>query len=80
VITRWTLRWLRFDTLGERIGLAALLKAADLPPASVLAGSAVFWLVWLGFLLSGIPSGLARNPMRSRTCEREYELSPYSTM
>lgn len=54
VITRWTLRWLRFDTLSERIGLAALLKAADLPPASVLAGSVVFWLVWLGFLLSGI--------------------------
>jgi hypothetical protein len=54
VLTRWTLRWLRFDLLSERIGLAALLKAADLPAASVLAGSVVFWLVWLGFLLSGV--------------------------
>jgi uncharacterized protein YneF (UPF0154 family) len=54
VLTRWTLRWLRFDVLSERIGLAALLKAADLPAASVLAGSVVFWLVWLGFLLSGV--------------------------
>jgi uncharacterized protein YneF (UPF0154 family) len=54
VLTRWTLRWLRFDVLSERIGLAALLKAADLPAASVLAGSVVFWLVWHGYLLSGV--------------------------
>jgi hypothetical protein len=54
VLTRWTLWWLRFDMLSERLGLGALLKAADLPPASVLAGSVVFWLVWLGFLLSGV--------------------------
>ena len=54
VLTRWTLRWLRFDTLSERIGLAALLRGADLRPASALAGSVVFWLVFVGFLLSGI--------------------------
>jgi len=54
VFTRWTLRWLRFDALSERIGLAAALRSADLSPASVLAGSVVFWLVFLGFLLSGI--------------------------
>ena len=54
VVTRWVLRWLRFDVLSERIGLAAPLSAADLPAASVLAGSVVFWLVWLGFLLSGV--------------------------
>jgi hypothetical protein len=54
VLTRWTLRWLRFDVLSERIGLAPILRSGDLPPASVLAGSVVFWLVFLGFLLSGI--------------------------
>ena len=54
VVTRWALRWLRFDGLTERIGLAAVLRGADLPPASVLAGSVVFWLVFVGFLLSGI--------------------------
>lgn len=54
VLTRWTLRWLRFDSFSDRIGLAAMLRAADLPPASALAGSVVFWLVFLGFLLSGI--------------------------
>jgi hypothetical protein len=54
VLTRWVLRWTRFDSLSERVGLAPVLKGADLPPASVLAGSVVFWLVFLGFLLSGI--------------------------
>jgi len=54
VITRWVLRWLRFDAVSERIGLAATLRSADLPSASILAGSVVFWLVFLGFLLSGI--------------------------
>lgn len=54
VVTRWALRWLRFDVLTERIGLAGALRSADLPPASVLAGSVVFWLVFVGFLLSGI--------------------------
>jgi hypothetical protein len=54
VVTRWALRWLRFDALSERLGLAPILRGADLPPASVLAGSVVFWLVFVGFLLSGI--------------------------
>ena len=42
VLTRWLLRWTRFDALSERLGLAAVLKRADLPPASVLAGTVVF--------------------------------------
>lgn len=54
VVTRWTLRWLRFDSFNERIGVAAILRAADLPAASAVVSSVVFWLVWLGFLLSGI--------------------------
>jgi hypothetical protein len=54
VLARRLLRWARFDALAERLGLAAVLKGADLPPASVLAGTVVFWLVFVGFLLSGI--------------------------
>jgi hypothetical protein len=54
VLTRWLLRWTRADAFSERMGLASVLKGADLPPASVLAGTVVFWLVFLGFLLSGI--------------------------
>jgi hypothetical protein len=54
VLTRWLLRWMRFDRVSERMGLASALKNADLPTASSLAGSVVFWLVLIGFLLSGI--------------------------
>jgi hypothetical protein len=58
VVLRWLLRqglkWLRFDVLAERAGVAPLLKAADLPEASALVGTIAFWLVWVGFLLSGI--------------------------
>jgi hypothetical protein len=54
MLTRWLLRWTRFDALSERMGLAVALKGADLPPASVVAGTVVFWLVFLGFLLSGV--------------------------
>lgn len=53
-ITRFVLRWLRFNAGAERLGVAPLLRVADLPPADALAGSIVFWLVWLGFLLSAV--------------------------
>ena len=51
---RLVLGWLRFGPAAERFGIAAPLKTAGLPPADVLAGSIVFWLVWIGFLVSGI--------------------------
>jgi hypothetical protein len=53
-LVRMVLGWLRFGQAAERIGIAAPLKTAGLPAADVLAGSIVFWLVWIGFLLSGI--------------------------
>lgn len=54
MVTRWALRSVGFDALIERIGLTPTLKAADLPLPSTLAASLVFWLVWIGFLLSGV--------------------------
>jgi hypothetical protein len=48
------LRSIRFNAGVERVGLNPLLKSADLPPADVLVGAIVFWLVWIGFLLSGV--------------------------
>ena len=54
VITRAALRSVRFDALMERLGVTSTMKAADLPLPSTLAASLVFWLVWLGFLLSGV--------------------------
>jgi len=53
-ILRLVLGWLRFNRGAERLGIAAPLKAAGLPAADVLAAALVFWLVWIGFLLSGI--------------------------
>ena len=53
-LTRWVLGRLGFNTVCERFELAALLKAAGLPSAEALASAAVFWIVWIGFLLSGV--------------------------
>jgi hypothetical protein len=54
LVVRWALGWLRFNAACERAGIAPLLKTADLPPADALASRVVFWLVWIGFLLSGV--------------------------
>jgi hypothetical protein len=54
VVTRRVLGLLRFNALAQRTGAADVLRKADLPPADVLAGSVVFWLVFVGFLLSSL--------------------------
>jgi len=51
---RWLLIWLRFNHGCDRIGVGAVLKTADLPPADILVSLIVFWLVWVGFMLSGV--------------------------
>jgi len=53
-VLRFMLGWLRFNAAAERLGVASLLKNAELPPADATAAAIVFWLVWIGFLLSGI--------------------------
>lgn len=53
-VVRLVFGWLRVNAAAERLGVAAALKTAGLPPADTLSGSLVFWLVWIGFLLSGI--------------------------
>lgn len=53
-ITRRVLGLVRFNTLAERTGTAEVLRKAELPPADVLTSSVVFWLVFLGFLLSSL--------------------------
>ncbi len=54
IVTRWTLRWLRFDSFNDRTGVSGILRGADLPAASTLMSNVVFWIVWLSFVLSGI--------------------------
>jgi hypothetical protein len=53
-VTGRVLGWLRVARLAERTGAAELLRKAELPPAERLAASAVFWLLFLGFLLAGV--------------------------
>lgn len=48
------LAWLRVSRLAERTGTAELLRKAELPPVERLVASAVFWLLFLGFLLAGL--------------------------
>jgi hypothetical protein len=53
-VTGRALGWLRVARLAERTGAAELLRKAELPPAERLAASAVFWILFLGFLLAGL--------------------------
>jgi hypothetical protein len=53
-VTRKVLAWLRVARLAERTGTAELLRKAELPPAERLVASAVFWVLFLGFLLAGL--------------------------
>ena len=53
-LVRALLGWARINVAAERFGVAPLLRTTDLPPADALVGAIVFWLVWIGFLLSGI--------------------------
>jgi hypothetical protein len=53
-VLRWLLGWLRFNAWCERAGVAGLLRTAELPAPDALAARVLFWLVWIGFLLSGV--------------------------
>jgi hypothetical protein len=52
--TRSILTRLGFQRLCERHGVAEMLKAAELPAAEMLVASTIFWIVWVGFFLSGV--------------------------
>jgi len=54
VVVRAVLRWLRVNAMGDRAGIGSVVKAASLPDLETLLASLVFWLVWIGFLLSGV--------------------------
>jgi len=53
-VTRRLLRWTRLDRFAERAGAAELLRRAELPSAESVLSSLVFWVVLIGFLLSGL--------------------------
>jgi hypothetical protein len=48
------LAWLRFDRLAMRIGASEMLRVADMPSAELLVAKLVFWIVWIGFIVSAV--------------------------
>lgn len=52
-LVRRSLQLVRFNHLAERSGAAESIARLGLPPADALCGALVFWLVFIGFCLSG---------------------------
>jgi len=48
------LTWLQFDRLSLRSGASEMLRTADMPTAEVLIAKIIFWIVWLGFMVSAV--------------------------
>jgi hypothetical protein len=53
-VTRTVLTRIGFGRLCARQGVTELLRAAELPEPERLVAAVVFWVVWIGFLLSGV--------------------------
>lgn len=51
-IVQWLLAWLHVDRLSLRTGASEMLRVADMPTAEVLIAKIVFWIVWIGFIVS----------------------------
>src|SRR5262245_47799589 len=51
---RRALAWLNFDRLTRQTGASDLLRIADMPSADVLIAQIVFWMVWIGFIVSAV--------------------------
>jgi small-conductance mechanosensitive channel len=51
---RRLLAWLHFDRLSLRTGASDMLRVAELPTAEVLVAKIVFWIVWIGFIVSAV--------------------------
>ena len=48
------LAWMNFDCLTLRSGASEMLRVAEMPTAEVLIAKIVFWIVWLGFIVSAV--------------------------
>ena len=45
---------LRFERLALRTGASEMLRVADMPSAELLIAKIVFWIVWIGFIVSAV--------------------------
>jgi len=62
-IVRNTLLWLHFDRLAARSGASEMLRVAEMPSADLLVAKIVFWIVWMGFVVSAVDA-LQFEPLR----------------
>ena len=46
--------WLQLDRLWRRSGASEMLRAAEMPTAELLIAKIVFWIVWIGFIVSAV--------------------------
>jgi hypothetical protein len=53
-LVRGGLGWLQFDRLATRTGASEMLRLADMPGADVLIAKIIFWIVWVGFIVSAV--------------------------
>lgn len=54
IILRAILRITKIDRVSEEAGASRLLRRADLPSMSELLSRALFWVIWLGFIVVGV--------------------------
>lgn len=48
------LAWLNFERLAQRTGASEMLRVAEMPNAELLIAKIVFWIVWIGFIVSAV--------------------------
>lgn len=51
---QWLLARLGADRLWLRIGASEMLRKAEMPTAETLIARIVFWIVWIGFMVSAV--------------------------
>jgi Mechanosensitive ion channel, conserved TM helix len=54
VIVRGILRVAKVEKVSEEAGASRLLRRAELPSMTELLSRAIFWVVWLGFVIVGV--------------------------
>jgi hypothetical protein len=53
-IVQGLLTWLRFERLALRTGASEMLRVAGMPGADLVVAKIVFWIVWVGFIVSAV--------------------------
>jgi hypothetical protein len=58
IVANWVVRrvlgWLQFDRVAVRTGASEMLRVAEMPSAELLIAKIVFWIVWIGFIVSAL--------------------------